>query len=107
MLLRGIHHESLRRDRGRLDRRGIKHVIALALFDIDIQIVDGLHASGYTDLSVQKLIEMWIHGVTPEFIKEIAIMGYNDIPVEKLVEMKIHGISPEYARAMNAAFRNH
>jgi hypothetical protein len=41
---------------------------------------------------------MGIHGVTPEFIREIRAAGFDNVSPETLVRMKIHGIGADYVR---------
>ena len=56
---------------------------------------------GYSKLPAQKLVEMRIHGVTPEFIRRVEKAGYRKVPVDKLVHMRIFGIDPEMVRALD------
>ena len=39
---------------------------------------------GYKDLSVEQLVRLRIHGVTPAFIKEIRGLGYTDLDARRL-----------------------
>jgi hypothetical protein len=39
---------------------------------------------------------MRIHGVSPEFIREVRSTGFKDISLSKLVEFRIHGVDKEY-----------
>ncbi len=55
-------------------------------------------------LSPDDLVAFRIHGVTPEFIGEIAALGYTRSSPSQLVALRIHGVTPEYARDMIAIF---
>ena len=48
---------------------------------------------------------MRIHGVTPEFIRQVEKAGYHKVPVDKLVQMRIFDIEPEMIRALDDAER--
>ena len=43
--------------------------------------------------SPERLVELKIHGVTPDYIAGMQQRGLKDLSLEKLVEMKIHGIN--------------
>ena len=53
---------------------------------------------GYDRLSVDRLVEFGIHGVTPRYIKALAELGYDDISPGRLIEMKIHGVTASFIR---------
>lgn len=63
--------------------------------------IDGLHAAGLNDISVDDLIALKIHGVTPEYIRRMRAAGFN-VSVHQLIEMKAVGIDPEYVAAIRA-----
>ena len=57
---------------------------------------------GYGGLRHQDLVSFRIHGVTAEFIRELRELGYTDIPAKKLIQMRIHGIDASFVRKMNS-----
>jgi beta-lactamase regulating signal transducer with metallopeptidase domain len=60
-----------------------------------------IDAAGFHELGVEKLIELKIHGIDGNYIREIRAAGF-DPPVDKLLELKIHGIDGEYVRQIRA-----
>jgi hypothetical protein len=46
---------------------------------------------------------MAIHGVTPLFVKEMAELGYKNLSIDQLVQLRIHGVDAEYVKEMNEA----
>jgi hypothetical protein len=62
-----------------------------------------MQALGYNKLSIDKLVEMVIHGVTPAFVKEMTELGYKNLSIDQLVQLRIHGVDADYVREMNEA----
>ncbi|WP_299438402.1 M56 family metallopeptidase [uncultured Aquimarina sp.] len=58
---------------------------------------------GYENASVDDIISLKIHNVTPDFIKKYHQAGYKDIPLDKVVALKIHNVSPEFIETFKKA----
>lgn len=65
--------------------------------------IGGLAAVGYTGLSVDDLVSLRTHGVTPEFIKEMNAYFNKKLDVDTLTAMRIHGVTPQFIAEMKAA----
>ena len=63
--------------------------------------IDEYRRLGYT-LDPKQLADFGIHGVTPEFIKEVEAAGYANLSVEDLVAFRIHGVTPGFIKAIQA-----
>jgi hypothetical protein len=46
---------------------------------------------------------MRIHGVTPEFVRELKELGYGGLERRQLVRMRIHGVDPAFIREVHKA----
>jgi beta-lactamase regulating signal transducer with metallopeptidase domain len=55
-------------------------------------------------LSPENLIAFRIHGVTPEFVGDIAGLGYTKASPDQLVALRVHGVTSDYIREMTAIF---
>jgi beta-lactamase regulating signal transducer with metallopeptidase domain len=64
--------------------------------------IGGLQAAGLKDLTVDEIIALKIHGVTPEYIREMRAAGL-DATSREWVSLKIQDVSPEFVRALAAA----
>jgi hypothetical protein len=54
--------------------------------------------------SIRELVQMRIHGVSTEFIREVREAFGRPVTVQELVQMRIHGTSVEFVRAMQDVF---
>ena len=64
--------------------------------------IEGLQSAGLKDLTVDEIIALKIHGVTPDYIRELHAAGIEASNPE-LVALKIHEVTPEYVRSLAAA----
>lgn len=69
----------------------------------DGNYIEELSALGYTGLTVDQLIDLKNHGVTPAFIREMQAAGYTGLKVEELIRLASHGITAKYATAIKGA----
>jgi beta-lactamase regulating signal transducer with metallopeptidase domain len=67
--------------------------------------IEGLAAAGYRDLSVDDLIRLKTHGVTPEFARQVQAAGLQP-SAEELVKLRIHGVTPEFIAETKGAGLN-
>jgi hypothetical protein len=57
--------------------------------------IDGMKAAGLGDLTVDQLIAMKIHNITPEYVRGLHDQGLHP-NADDLVAMRIHGVTPDY-----------
>lgn len=63
----------------------------------------GLVDAGYTEISVDEIIELKNNGISPAFIKGILQAGLGTPTPRQLIALKNNGVNSEYARAAAAA----
>jgi hypothetical protein len=49
---------------------------------------------------------MRIHGVTPDFVRDLQGLGFKDVSPDDLVNMRIHGVSVDDARRAKSRYKN-
>jgi bla regulator protein blaR1 len=64
--------------------------------------IEGLQSAGLKDLTVDQIIALKIHGVTPDYIRELRAAGV-EASAPDLVALKIHEVTAEYIRGLAAA----
>ena len=57
--------------------------------------IDRMKAAGY-DVDLDKMINMKIQGITPEYAHEMAGAGFGKLSADDLINCKIQGVTPEY-----------
>jgi hypothetical protein len=65
-------------------------------------LLAALVANGYTDLSVEEIIDIKNAGVTAEYLTSL-VRAWGKLPARELMEARRHGLSPDYAGRMRAA----
>ncbi len=65
--------------------------------------LSGMVAAGYHNLTVDQLIDLKTHGVTPEFVRGVQQAGYPDLKPEQLIALRDHGVTPDYIAGMKTA----
>jgi hypothetical protein len=53
-------------------------------------------------LDKDAIVSMRIHGVTPQYIRDMAALGYGRLTADQLVSMRIHGVTADYVRALHS-----
>ena len=81
-----------------------EYVFHLYMADINRAYFDYLAKEGLTEISKQELLNLAIHGLTLDYLKEnLSVFrnkGFKNVTPEKLIQLKIHHVSKEYIEAM-------
>jgi hypothetical protein len=72
------------------------------IFNVNRPQVEGLRSVGYDNLSLKKLVDLRVHGVTPEYIKEMRAAGFKE-SLDRFAEMHMFGVTPEFRETMAKA----
>ncbi|KAA1247961.1 M56 family metallopeptidase [Aquimarina sp. RZ0] len=76
----------------------IDEIIALKIHNITPEFIKRYHKAGYKDIPLDDIVGLKIHQVTPEFIDTFKKAGFKNISIEDAMSLKTHNISPEYIR---------
>jgi beta-lactamase regulating signal transducer with metallopeptidase domain len=64
--------------------------------------LSGMAAAGYRNLTIDQLIDLKTHGVTPEFARSVQQAGYADVKPDQLIKLREHGVDARFMQAMKA-----
>src|SRR5437660_7526042 len=90
------------RPRRGLDR-DLKELMEASIHGVTPDYIREMTNAGFDDLSMKDLIELRIHGVSPEYVQELAALGYTDLSAKEIAELTIHGVSVDFIRGMREA----
>jgi hypothetical protein len=80
-------------------------LVAFRIHGVTPEFIAEIAALGYTRSSPDQLVALRIHGVTPDYAKEMtAIFGHGQVSLDDLVAFRIHGLTPESARSLRSSF---
>ena len=65
-------------------------------------LLSSLREAGYTDLSVDEVIQLKNHGVNGAFITSMNKAGWGKLTTKQLIELRTHGISSEYMEGLSS-----
>jgi beta-lactamase regulating signal transducer with metallopeptidase domain len=80
----------------------IKEAASSSSSDDSSDFLSGMASVGFTNLSVDQLIDLKTHGVTPAFVRSIQQAGYTGLKPEQLIKLREHGVDAHFMQGMKA-----
>ena len=77
-------------------------LVQLRIHGIRSDYVRELAALGYDDLDVDDVVRLHIHSVRTDFIRDLQAHGYRGLEVDDLVQLRIHDVSPGFVEELGA-----
>jgi hypothetical protein len=77
------------------DMLGIKH------FNITADFIKSYTDIGYTNISINELIQLKYQSITSEYLKSFENLGYKNLPIRTMMAFKVHEITPDYISGFN------
>lgn len=62
----------------------------------------GYKQLGFSDISLEELVDLSIHDVSPDFIRSIQALGFKNMTLEQFEDAKIHNINAEFVAEMKS-----
>ena len=71
----------------------VEEIVALKIHGVTPEYIRGLSAAGLSNLRVQDYLAASVQGITPEFVQKIRSHGFKDLTLHQLISLKMAGIS--------------
>lgn len=81
----------------------IEQLINLKATGVTAAYVRSLRALGLSNLTPKELSGMSANGVTPTFIEVIRNAGYKELTAKEFLSLRIHGVTPEFINRLRSA----
>lgn len=92
MSMHGVRPDFIRelRDLG-FENLSVDRLVSLRIHGVTPEFIREMRTLGY-DVPAEELQTMRIHGVTPSLVRRLREAGYENLSVEKLIQIRIHGL---------------
>ncbi|WP_298311167.1 M56 family metallopeptidase [uncultured Aquimarina sp.] len=79
------------------DNASVDDIISLKIHNVTPNFIKKYHDAGYKNIPLDEVVGLKIHNVTPEFIDTFKKAGYKNISLEEAMSLRIHNVSPDAA----------
>jgi beta-lactamase regulating signal transducer with metallopeptidase domain len=81
----------------------VETIIKMKMHGVTPEFVESMRRAGFGNLSVEELVKLRMHGISGEYIKETQKASNEKLAIEDLIQLKMFGVTPEYAKEMKNA----
>ncbi len=82
-------------------RASISDLLQLRMHGITVDYIREARQAGYQNLTAEDLVQLRIHGVETAFLRELKAGGY-DLRAADIVQLRIHGVDSGYVRELKS-----
>lgn len=81
----------------------VDELISLRIHNVTPEYLDEMKRTGLPDLKLQDLLAMRIHGVTPKYIADLRAAGVEIKTAEEATSLMIFNVTPQFVRSLSEA----
>lgn len=78
----------------------IEMIVKLRDHGVSPAFINRFHEMGYTDMPLEKAVRLVDHGVNAEFVEDMKKIGQKNITLDEAIELRDHGVSVEYIHGL-------
>jgi hypothetical protein len=97
MMLMGVNLDEARTAKETGLNASLGDLLDMRVHGVNADFMRDTHRAGYRNLAARDLVQMKIHGVSSEFLQDLKAAGY-EIPTKQVVDLRIHGVSSQFLR---------
>jgi hypothetical protein len=101
MLMMDINRQFAREIRDSGLRASIRDLLQLRIHGVDLDYVRETRQAGYQDFSADDYVQLRIHGVDTNFLRDLKAAGY-DLRAGEIAQLRIHGVDSRYIRDLKS-----
>jgi hypothetical protein len=79
-----------------------EQLFSMLMSDVTLEFARGVQEA-LRDVSARRLVELRVHGVTLDYIRDARQAGYLEFTAKDFVELRIHGVRTDFLRALKAS----
>ena len=102
MLMMDIDRAFAREIRDSGMRASVRDLIQLRIHGVGLEYIRDARQSGYQNFTADDYTQLRIHGVDMTFLRNLKIAGY-DLQAREIAQLRIHGVTSEYMRGLKDA----
>lgn len=92
-------YRDLARDLGEGDP-SIETILGLSIHEVTPEYAKQLEGMGFKNLKLEDVMSFKIHEITPEYVKQVNGMGFTNLSAEDVMSFKIHEVTPAYLQSL-------
>jgi|SRR5579872_4127088 len=101
LLMMDINREFAREIRDSGLRASVNDLLQLRMHGVSLDYIRDARQAGYQNLTAEDYVQLRIHGVDTEFLRELRAAGY-DLRAGDIEQLRIHGVDSRYMRDLKS-----
>lgn len=89
--------------RGQNTELTVDQVIQMKTHNVTPEFIESIRRAGFANASVRELVESRIHGIDENYIQQVRGWGFENVTLRDLMQLRIAGVTPDYLSSLKQA----